>query len=1543
MNRGLDSRMQNILQNANGTFNDDEYIQNLQFIPERASSTNWGFGLSPRQPLRRPSPFTGLGECGFSSPYRYPVDFYSPYDSSLRKNRQTSSIAHLGLNRISFMPQTAYHEVNLRRTMSNAENKFRFKQHLRQGTSLHESQQRTFEPNPDAVTQLANAMLLRQPLVNLRDSKPNMEPTCLENRQNLGKNSPNISQRCQVPALFKSSSNLQTPGSQSASATSSSSFAGISSSPTARLSFRRESNRAIESNYQDSDLISNKDEDNPGTQSTYIYSNLLPSPDPKCLALKHAPPMAQGIQLISPHELPDRIRQIFPYELFNAVQSKCFGTIHNTDDNLVVSAPTGSGKTALLELAICRLIESCPSEQYKIVYLAPTKSLCSQRVRDWQKKFSHLNLPCAELTGDTNQFEMTRVRNASIIVTTPEKWDSITRKWSDHFRLVQLVKLFLIDEVHILKDLRGATLEAVVSRMKAMGACIRFIALSATVPNSEDIAIWLGRDHSNQHLPAYRENFGEEFRPVKLEKYVHGYDGSFNDYAFDKFLDGKLTSLLQKYTHRKPTMIFCFTRKSCEATALMLSEWWTRLRTIENVWPTPFQKIVVGNIELQKVVVCGVAFHHAGLDAQDRYAIEDGFLKGAISIICCTSTLAVGVNLPCHIVVLKGTVGFQDGALREYSDLEVMQMLGRAGRPQFDDSAIAIIMTRAAKTKHYNQMISGQDILESTLHLNLIEHLNSEISLGSVKDLYQARTWITKTFLSVRMRKNPDHYKIADITEGGNTDERLEKVCERDIKLLQAYDLVTNEERFVCTEYGEAMCRYMVQFETMKTLLSIPKKASLEQILKIICQATEFKDLRMKPAERSCLKKLNQSPFVKFPISESISTSAHKVSLIIQVQLGGVQCPDEKEFGVFRRQFLIDKHVIFERIHRLIRCVIDCKAFDGDAVSTRNALDLARSLSAEYWEKSNLQLRQVPQIGPVAHRKLCHANITTVEGFGALDTASIERILSKNPPYGKKLKDILALFPRLKISASIIKKIITNTKQKPQVHVRAIIGYENNEVPIWNHKKPAVVFIAESSGGELSHIWRGNITKLDKVFELKFTVTLSQVEEEIRCWVACEEIVGTLKYCVLQHDFPPSSFPPVASELKDRTTNNSNDGIFDSLDEFGIDELGDEEMLAVAKSIEKPIYTFQPDDFTDVNLFDNDMESMTLNSRKNQVNLHAKEIIESTQMKNGKWTCQHDCRNGGLRKNGQRCKHRCCHEGIDKPSRPKQRASNIKETFQKDVPSEVIYSQKDTRNATIDLNKLDFKVSQHYKRRSEINTNKEEKSKLAQDTFKEVEIIDLTSDLSDSSLVDFSNKEMKFKDKESYGPFKEKQTVLPHISDIDADELTDLSITVDKDYNLEYSIPESPFPTTSMEDGKNIFSSNKDPFENSDNEFLEVNMQTAKNFETLIDNDICSMVGTNQLLNTNMRNCDVLDEDTKIAEDLDTTRKISMTSSENDKTFNSKRKRCPSPEEYDTIKCHTKEINCTPKRNSSRLIPEWVKEFDAELIDELKEYVDFID
>lgn len=340
-------------------------------------------------------------------------------------------------------------------------------------------------------------------------------------------------------------------------------------------------------------LISSKPAASPTSIPTYYSNNSIAD------LAQVDPPMVQGIRLVSTRELPDRFRSIYSFPLFNAVQSKCFPVVYRSNHNFVLSSPTGSGKTAVLELAICRLINSLRSGSFKIVYQAPTKSLCSERQRDWQTKFGPLDLQCAELTGDTDGAQLRNVQHASIIITTPEKWDSVTRKWKDHQKLMQMVKLFLIDEVHILNEDRGSTLEAVVSRMKSVGSDVRFVALSATVPNSQDIATWLGQDPMNPQIPAPRERFGEEFRPVRLQKHVCGYHSDLNDFAFDKILDTKLPDIIVKWSQRKPLMVFCMTRKMSVNTSKLLAKWWSSQAPRNRYWPAPRGHSAVADEELR--------------------------------------------------------------------------------------------------------------------------------------------------------------------------------------------------------------------------------------------------------------------------------------------------------------------------------------------------------------------------------------------------------------------------------------------------------------------------------------------------------------------------------------------------------------------------------------------------------------------------------------------------------------------------------------------------------------------------------------------------------------------------------------------------------------------------------------------------------------------------------------------------------------------------------------------------------------------------------
>ena len=228
----------------------------------------------------------------------------------------------------------------------------------------------------------------------------------------------------------------------------------------------------------------------------------------------------------------------------------------------------------------------------------------------------------------------------------------------------------------------------------------------------------------------------------------------------------------------------------------------------------------------------GVGFHHGGLSVTDRRTVEQAFLSGQINIICSTSTLAVGVNLPCYLVILKGTCAWSDNGLKEYADLEVMQMLGRAGRPQFETSACAVILTRKDKVSRYEKMVSGEELLESCLHQNLIEHLNAEIVLGTVHDVATATQWLTSTFLYVRLQKNPSHYHFREGIKECADDKLLEQLCQKDIDLLLGAGIVHKDARLLPTLFGEAMARYYVTFETMQAFIGLPSRAKMSEIVR---------------------------------------------------------------------------------------------------------------------------------------------------------------------------------------------------------------------------------------------------------------------------------------------------------------------------------------------------------------------------------------------------------------------------------------------------------------------------------------------------------------------------------------------------------------------------------------------------------------------------------------------------------------------------------------------------------------------------------------
>lgn len=730
-------------------------------------------------------------------------------------------------------------------------------------------------------------------------------------------------------------------------------------------------------------------------------------------------------------ELPQRFRSIFePYICFNGVQSMVFDTIFQTDDPIVVSAPTGSGKTGVFELAIIKMIQNIEQRLVdtgpaKVVYLAPTKALVTERRLDWDKKFKPFNIECVELTSDSYSPINYKSSNLSrILLATPEKWDSVTRSWSSQKAFIQSIRLLLVDEVHLVNDgHRGATLEAVISRMKIIRSVIwpsdenslRFIAVSATVTNIHDIADWFSTAKTRSQI----FQVDPQDRPVKLRTVVLGYSckNVHNDFQFDYQLNHKLVEVLNDYSNKKPSIIFCATRKSAMTAAQTICKGSFDF-SFSNEKRNDYLIISrqVKEKILQETTRFGVAYHHAGLTLADRRLIEESFLTGKLMVLCCTSTLAMGVNLPAHLVVIKNTFFYDEGRFRPYTESSIVQMMGRAGRPQFDTEATAVIMTKSTSRDEIERMLTGKLIVDSHLHKHLVQHLNSEIVLGTVTNESIARKWIDSTYLHVRLLKAPENYGLKLKSSKEDIESSIIKWCDQAIKMLLKYGMVKRDKhsQLESTDIGRAMAKHYISIETMIKLVSLIGDESQLTLLQLVTSTNEvIGDVQLRTEDRPSLFKLNNPVDVKhklrYPV-EKVDTREKKALVLIEATFGNLTM---SEISLFHESLRVIKNA-----SRVVSCLRDLCIVKDD-IGYRllsNALRLSQCFEARLWEDSIHISKQIEKIGPILSNNLSQNGLTSFELLRKANPRNIELFCNRLPPFGSNVQQTCFGLPKYEIN-----------------------------------------------------------------------------------------------------------------------------------------------------------------------------------------------------------------------------------------------------------------------------------------------------------------------------------------------------------------------------------------------------------------------------------------------------------------------------------------------------------------------------------------------
>jgi activating signal cointegrator complex subunit 3 len=227
-----------------------------------------------------------------------------------------------------------------------------------------------------------------------------------------------------------------------------------------------------------------------------------------------------------------------------------------------------------------------------------------------------------------------------------------------------------------------------------------------------------------------------------------------------------------------------------------------------------------------------------------------------------TATLAWGVNLPAHAVVIRGT-DIYDAKRGQFVDvgiLDVQQIFGRAGRPQFDVSGHGIIITTHDKMYHYVKMLMRQTPIESQFINRLDDNLNAEIVLGTVTNVQEAVRWLDFTYFMIRAKLNPLAYGIGWSVRQDDPElqqyriELLERVA---INLDRREMIRFNMTRgtFQSTDTGRLASHYYISANTIEMFLhgdeqcELKEHMQLAECLALVSHSSEFAQLKVREEE----------------------------------------------------------------------------------------------------------------------------------------------------------------------------------------------------------------------------------------------------------------------------------------------------------------------------------------------------------------------------------------------------------------------------------------------------------------------------------------------------------------------------------------------------------------------------------------------------------------------------------------------------------------------------------------------------------------------
>jgi superfamily II RNA helicase len=364
--------------------------------------------------------------------------------------------------------------------------------------------------------------------------------------------------------------------------------------------------------------------------------------------------------------------------------------VHAIDEgkSLIVAAPTGCGKTLIAEYAV----EASMRRGKRVIYTAPIKALSNQKFRDFRKRFGEAVVGIH--TGDVSMNP-----EAMLLIMTTEIFRNLILENSPRLGNVYYV---VFDEIHYLDDPERGTVweESIILAPKD----IRFMCLSATVPNIRELAEWMTSVRG-----ALVSVIEETHRPVPLKHFL--YSPKFKTMAIKQVarLYCKSPQRRKAFARKKPSsrnivrhildtghypiLYFCFNRNSCEKNAfihveqgLLSDEERGRVKVMVDDLVEQYRlKSYDRLLSMRQLWEAGVAYHHAGILPAAKEIVERLFSSGLIKLLFCTETFALGVNMPASTVIFDTLEKFDGVEFNYLMTRQYNQMAGRAGRRGMDD------------------------------------------------------------------------------------------------------------------------------------------------------------------------------------------------------------------------------------------------------------------------------------------------------------------------------------------------------------------------------------------------------------------------------------------------------------------------------------------------------------------------------------------------------------------------------------------------------------------------------------------------------------------------------------------------------------------------------------------------------------------------------------------------------------------------------------------------------------------------------------------